>query len=342
MTSLARSAYKDLWNIGIETGKLNLLTEKVGELLRQDFPPEVWIVDQLIPDNGVTILSGAPGSFKTWLYMEIAVKVASGQPAFGHFTTKQTSVLVVDEESGRRRLQSRFRQMGANEDSPIHILSRTGYKLQQLYVDAIVEKAHAVGAGLVIFDSFTRFTGDNADENSSGDMAKLMDAYRQLADEGLSVLILHHHRKNANDPSKSLRGSGDILAAIDCHITAIRNGQSEEVALRQTKNRDVWEAKPIKLRFHENASEFEFAGFDKTAIAVHKENLDKLIETVVAHPGLTQTKLKKQAQISGVVGGEKKIVDYINFLVEKNEIEERPTDRNGKTYYPITSAAKTQ
>lgn len=342
MTSFSREAYKELWSMGEKSGKLNLLTEKVGDLLQQKFPPEVWVVNQLIPDNGVTILSGAPGSFKTWLYMEIAVKVANGQPAFGHFETKQTGVIVIDEESGRRRLQNRFKQMGASEDSPIHILSRTGYKLQQLYIDAIIEKAHDVGAGLIIFDSFTRFTGENADENSSGDMAKLMELYRQLADEGLSVLVLHHNRKEMSSPALALRGSGDILAALDCHIAAMRSGQGESVKLVQTKNRDVWEPKPFELRFHENASEFEYVGSDKTDNEKHRETLDRVVETVALYPGLTQTQLKKQAKQNGALGGEKKIVNCINELTQNAEIEERPASRGGQKYYPITSTAKTQ
>lgn len=342
MSRLVRETYQDLWKMGEESGKLNLLTERVGDLLNEEFPPEVWVVDQLIPDNGVTILAGAPGSFKTWLYMEIAVKVATGQPAFGHFETKQTSVLVIDEESGRRRLQNRFKQMGATEDSPIHILSRTGYKLQQLYVDAIIEKAHEVGAGLVIFDSFTRFTGEGADENSSGDMSKLMEFYRQLADEGLSVLILHHNRKETSNLALALRGSGDILAALDCHIAAMRSGQSQTVKLVQTKNRDVWEPKPFELRFHENASEFEYLCSDKTDVEKHREALDKVVETVARYPGLTKTQLTKQAKASGVNGGIKKIGDYIDELVLNDELDMQEASRGGQKYYPVMSAAKTQ
>lgn len=342
MTSFNRDTYKELWEMGEKSGKLNLLTEKVGSLLQHKFPPEVWIVDQLLPDNGVTILSGAPGSFKTWLYMEIAVKVANGQPVFGHFTTKQTGVLVVDEESGRRRLQTRFKQMGAVEDTAIHLLSRTGYKLKQLYVDAIIEKAHEVGAGLIVFDSFTRFTGENADENSSGDMSKLMDCYRQLADEGLSVLILHHNRKEMSNPALALRGSSDILAALDCHIAVMRTGQSESVKLIQTKNRDVWEPVPFELRFHENASEFEYIGSDKTPSEVYRANLDKVVEIVALYPGLTQTELKKQAKQSGVSGGDKKIVEFINQLAHTGEIEMQPASRGGQKYYPTTSVSKTQ
>src|SRR4051812_45580402 len=101
-----------------DTIKLN--TERLKDLLAEQFPPEIWLVDGLVPDEGVTIISGSPGSFKTWLYMELAVKVATGKLAFGHFNTKQTGVLIIDEESGKRRLQKRFKQLAATDDMSIH------------------------------------------------------------------------------------------------------------------------------------------------------------------------------------------------------------------------------
>lgn len=345
MSKLVRDTYKELWEMGEKSGRLNLFTEKIGELLHEEFPPDVWVVDQLIPDKSVTILSGSPGSFKTWLYMEIAVKVAKGQAVFGNFSTKQTGVLVVDEESGRPRLQKRFKQMAADDNTPIHLLSRIGYKMNQLYTDSIAEKALELGAGLVVFDSLTRFMGDKVDENASGDMAKLMDCYRQLADSGLSVLILHHNRKDGtggSNPAQSLRGSSDILAAVDCHIAVNRTGQSETVKLVQTKNRDVWEPTPFELRFHENASEFEYVGSDKTASEKHRELLDKIIETVTQYPGLTKTQLTKQAKSSGANSGIKKIADYIDELALNNELDMQEASRGGQKYYPITSVAKPQ
>jgi len=345
MSKLVREIHHDLWEMGEKSGKLNLLTEQVGDLLHEEFPPEVWIVDQLIPDKSVTILSGSPGSFKTWLYMEIAVKVAKGQPAFGNFNTKQTGVLVIDEESGRPRLQKRFKQLGAIDNLPIHLLSRVGYKMSQLYADGIAEKAIELGAGLVIFDSLTRFMGEKVDENASGDMAKLMDYYRQLADSGLSVLILHHNRKDGTggfNPAQSLRGSSDILAAVDCHIAVNRTGQSDKVKLVQTKNRDVWEPTPFELRFYENASEFEYVGSDKTAAEKHRELLDKVVETVTSYSGLTKTQLIRQVKTQGIAIGIKKIGDVIDELVLNNELDMQESSRNSQKYYPITSVAETQ
>jgi len=346
MTLPSKEAYKVLWQKAEQTGELQLHTERLKDLLNEQFPPEVWVVDKLLPDEGVTILSGSPGSFKTWLYMEIAVKVAKGELAFGHFNTKQTGVLVIDEESGKRRLQKRFVQLGATEEVPIHYLSRVGYKMNQLYANAIAQKARELSAGLIIFDSFTRFNG--ADENASGDMSQLMDYYRQLADAGFSVLILHHNRKGMagqTNPAMEMRGSSDILASADCHIAVNRVGQSEFVKLTQTKNRDVWESVPFELRFHDNASEFEYVGSGKSATELHREHLDAVKDYVANNPGHSKRQLQKLVkENTGLKVGQTKIGELLDELIAKQELDMAFGERNSYKYYPLEdgSAAKTQ
>ncbi|MBP9668178.1 AAA family ATPase [Candidatus Saccharibacteria bacterium] len=334
MTSPNRNRYKELWEKGTQTGQLRLSTERLSDLLLEEFPPEVWAIEGLIPAEGVTIISGSPGSFKTWLYMEMAVKVAQGESVFGHFPSKQMGVMVIDEESGRQRLQKRFKQMGASENTEIHFTSRIGYKMNHLYVDAIAKEAKEKEIGLVIFDSFTRF--NNADENASGDMATLMDCYRQLADTGLAVLILHHNRKGVagqSNPAMEMRGSSDILAAADCHIAVNRVGQSEFVRLTQTKNRDIWEPAPFELRFHENATEFEYVGEGKSSADRHNEQLKEIVEAVGLYPGLSKRQLVAQIKTDGFKGGDKKISDCLDELARTEMVRVLPGGRNSYKYY---------
>lgn len=339
MTLPSKEIYKELWEQGEKNERLKLITQPLGSLLKVEFPPEVWVVDQLVPDEGVTMLSGAPGSFKTWLYVEMAVKVAKGELVFGHFKSKKTGVLVIDEESGERRLQKRFKQLGATDELPIHYLSRIGYKLNQLYTDAIAQKARELGAGLIIFDSFTRF--NTGDENASGDMAAYMDYYRQLADAGFSVLILHHNRKDTGKGSsaaQSMRGSSDILASADCHIAVSRKGQGEYIKLEQTKNRDIWEPAPFELHFYENASEFEYVGKGKTDTELHRENLDKVKDFVNKLPGHSKNEIKKYCkEHTGIQVGQKKIGELLDELVENKELILEFGERSSYKYYPMTS-----
>src|SRR5687767_11823807 len=61
----------------------------------------------LITKGSVNLLVGDPGSGKTWAAIDLAVCVAMGKKWLD-LATKQTAVLIVDEESGPRRLQRRI------------------------------------------------------------------------------------------------------------------------------------------------------------------------------------------------------------------------------------------
>jgi hypothetical protein len=42
MTSSNSKNYKELWEKGVQTGLLRLSTERLSDLLLEEFPPEVW------------------------------------------------------------------------------------------------------------------------------------------------------------------------------------------------------------------------------------------------------------------------------------------------------------
>ena len=92
----------------------------IDELMGQYYPEQEYIVDRLIPDASITILSGTSRSFKTYTLLEIAISVAKGEPLFGQFETLHGGVLVIDEENGERLLQKRLYQLGATVDLPIY------------------------------------------------------------------------------------------------------------------------------------------------------------------------------------------------------------------------------
>lgn len=57
----------------------------VDELLRKEFEADSWLVEGLIPKNGITVISGNPASFKTWLILLLAKHIAEGEALFGRF-----------------------------------------------------------------------------------------------------------------------------------------------------------------------------------------------------------------------------------------------------------------
>ncbi len=231
----------------------------LNELMAKQFPDEEWLIDGLMAKGSLTVLSAAPNQYKTWLAMEIAIKVAKGEILFGRFSTHQTGVMVVDEDgSGERLLQKRFAKLGASPDTPIMILSGQNFKLEETQILSLIRTAKRNNIGLIIFDSLVRIhTAKN--ENDAMEMAKVFNLFKIFKKAGITLLILHHNRKQSafsNNPTQDMRGSSDILAAVDGHITI--QTIEEGLKVTQSKLRNEQGIKPFVLKIVSSPDRFEF------------------------------------------------------------------------------------
>ena len=285
--------------------------------MAQEFPEQEYIVDRLIPDAGITILSGTAGSFKTYTLLQIAISVAGGMSLFEQFSTQQTGVLIIDEENGERLIQKRLRQLGVNEELPIYFTPRTGFKLTDEHIQNVILSCKAHDVGLVIIDSLVRV--HSADENSSREMAKVYEKVRHFTQQGVAVLITHHNRKQgafSGNAGAEMRGSSENLAAVDSHIgvtarkeTYLRFEQSKQ---RYDKNLGKFE---VKIISDEDSFRFEYLGGlenapDKTEVL--QVAVTKLLGE---NKQLSQKDLLKQLEVSGNKTNEHTLRNLLNSWI---------------------------
>lgn len=318
----------------------------VGEILAHDFGEEEWVVDYLIPKQGMTALSGNPGDCKTWTTIHIALCVSRNLAVFGKFQAKQGGVLIIDEEDHLRTLKKRLSSLGVNETDNIHYLSQSGIKVDTESVrEMILEIVKEKNIKLVILDSLVRV--HQQEENDAGGMAKVFSMLQKILTAGSSILFTHHHRKQqgfgTSNPGQSMRGSSDILAAVDCHV-AIEKKRDEEDRLifRQTKLRQGEALLPFEIRILKNISGisgFEYVGdYDD-----RKRKAEEAAECVVA---LLVEGVKSRPDILENLGKEysRDVIDMgIKLAEEAGEIEcvpkgELPKGSGRKVYYrlPVT------
>jgi len=201
----------------------------LSELLEKEEKAE-WLVEKLIPKAGITVLSGAPVSFKTWLMLHIAECVALGNKTFGRFETQKANVLVVDEESGWRLIKTRMQILQANPNTNVYFSSKLGFKVDRAgQMDSLLMFVEEYQIGLVCFDSLVRF--HSKEENAANQMAEVFESFNKLTKKEVTALILHHHRKEtgAHIGTQSMRGSSDILAAVDSHLMTQRRDNEKSL-----------------------------------------------------------------------------------------------------------------
>ena len=247
-------------------------------LMGKSFPEVPWLIHNLISENSIVFLSGAPGQYKTWIGLHLALSAAKGQPAFGSFKCAQPmGVMVIDEENSDRRLQARLKLMAKEWKIPLFF--RIGERLNledgEEAIKELISDCLALNVRLAVFDSFVRFF-PHLDENSAKDTNKAYQQIRKINDAGIATLFIHHNRKQGIikvKPSDTLgiaetmRGSSDILAMCDAHM-AIVPVERNMVAIVQTKQREDEIVEPFKVEIRGNEDrtslEFVYAGkFDE-------------------------------------------------------------------------------
>lgn len=234
---------------------------KMSELMGKSFPPLEWLVDGLVPMGDITVIGGYPGSFKTWLMLDIAVSSAQGRDFLGRFKTRKEKILIIDEESCERGLQRRLSLLTDEKDLDIEILSYSGFDISK--TDWAVNYCLENGIKVVMIDSLIRIH-KLKDENSSAEMAKIFAEFKKFKQNNITLIALHHNRKsgsNNSDSGEDMRGSSEIFASLDCALSLKKNNNSE-IIIRQTKLKEDEERSPflVKVIKDNNSTSFEFLG----------------------------------------------------------------------------------
>lgn len=295
------------------------------ELMLRKFPESRWLVDGLIPEAGITAISGTPASFKTWVHLFLARSVASGHPLFDKFPVKHTGVLIIDEENGERELQQRFKVIDHEPLLPIYMQSLTGFKLLEETTTQLIVHCVEHEIGLVIFDSLVRINA-GGDENDALKMATVFQAMKRLTSEGITVVFIHHNRKPSGFKrsvlSFDMRGSSDILAAVDCHIAIERDKEANTLTLNQTKLRSAEELKPFTVSILKGEELQLVYGAE---VNLEASKLEEVVQALVellgaAESALTQGEIQGLLNDNGISAGAKTIRGALSKLTEIGEV----------------------
>lgn len=303
------------------------------DFLEKQLPPNKWVADNLIPE-GMTILSSAPGQYKTYMLLALAKQISKGDKAFNHFYTEKRNVLFINEEMGENSMQSRLKTI-SGEYGDVYLTNLAGVKLDDINV--ILKLCKEKNITLVMFDSLTRI--HSLKENDADDVKKIFEAMLGLLRANISIIMTHHHRKTpmfgAKNGSEEMRGSIDILAQIDCHLAIDQVAVDKSyVILKQLKIRIAENMPDFKVEIKkdcDNKLSFVYSGSfskgDETKIKVAM-NRDAILKIVLDNPGLTKDDIIAKA--GGTVG---QVAIKATLLdLEKTDVIYSKTQRP-KTYY---------
>ena len=202
------------------------------ELLDYEFPPQEWIIDNLLP-AGLTFLIAKSKAGKSWMTLTLAVAAGLEKTLAlgGKYRVAPTGVMYLDMEMSPRGSQKRlisvldfYRQDGI-ERVPICMygfnrwpkFDQGGLEKIEKFLDEHEE------VRLVVIDTIGKvYPSEIRSKGRNAYYAEydLFSSIKRIADErDIAIVGLHHQNKssNAEDPLDKASGSAALVAVADAY-----------------------------------------------------------------------------------------------------------------------------
>lgn len=203
-----------------------------------------YLIKGLLSMDSESWLIGEPGSKKSFVALDMAGHVATGQEWQGHKVTKADVVMIVAEGAGGigDRLAAYESLHGAMPEN-VRILPRPVQAKNLQAWAVLVEACRRLAPGLVVIDTQARVTV-GLEENSATELGVYIEAVRATREAtGACVLTVHHTGRKGGDA----RGSSAIDGAQTTELKVKSEGLRGE--LLTEKQKDMPQLPPIPLTF---------------------------------------------------------------------------------------------
>lgn len=224
-----------------------------------------WLVEDLLVPRGLGLVTGRPGVGKTQLTFQLAADLAAGRGEFlGHAApTEPLKVLFLSLEMNKfqlphiaKPLYSRYPDLKQGnlaiyaKGEMLPLDEESG----QTYFEALVEKLQP---DVVMVDSLSHMA--RAELTSDTEMKTAFEFLQRARNQyDFALVIIHHHRKKANDAQSKKRandlsdvyGSFYITAAVDFVLDLEERPENADdglLTLSMLKNRYARIPEPVKI-----------------------------------------------------------------------------------------------
>lgn len=210
------------------------------ELLDLKIPTMEWIVPLMIPTPGLVVITGRPGSFKTFFALWLCLRASSGLSLFDNMEdtffpklpkgTQKDAIpsLFIEEENTIQTIKERVAGF-KGADSNSFFLIDGGFKFNdEILRSNALRFIEEKGIKLLVLDPFSSVMGLE-NENDNAEASKVMDIIRkEFVAKGLTVILIHHPSKGEGE-GRGIRGAGDILGKCDVHLCLENENETEKI-----------------------------------------------------------------------------------------------------------------
>lgn len=232
------------------------LTVIDGEtLMDMKLPPTKFCVETLLP-QGICMLGGAPKIGKSWLVLDLCIRIAKGEPIWS-LPTKKGTTLYLCLEDPLRRVQERLNMLTDDIPPNAYFAIAAGTLADGLCEQIRKFVSEHPDTVLVAIDTFQIVRTGCIDTSYANDYGEVRQM-KQLADElNISILLVHHLRKQGDsDPLNKLSGTTGISGAVDAVFVLDKSKRNAQGATLICTGRDI-ECREMELKLSKETCAWE-------------------------------------------------------------------------------------
>lgn len=283
---------------GVLAGQVDPVEWLLGQLLSpaqvRVRPAPLPLVAGLLALDSVAWLVAAPGSYKSFVALDLAAAVAAGRPWLGRRTHQGPVIYLAAEGAGGLALRVRAHEHRHGEMSEdVRILPMPLQASAWDQWGALIEVCRRVKPALIVIDTQARVTV-GMKENDNTDMGLFVDAAERLrASCDACVLVIHHTPKDG----AGLRGASALVGAAGT-VLELRKRDTGQAVLTAEKQKDMPDDSEINIALERVALGVdEVTGDALSSLAV----LGAVGGSVVWSPDWSANLTENQAMLIGVM-----------------------------------------
>ena len=294
----------------------------IADLLDDPDEHTSWLVDELLPTGGLSIVASKPKVGKSTISRQLAVQIsAPGENEYywlGRKVDVSGGVLLLALEEKRAQVREHLMETGVTKEHNLNVI------FWAPPTDDPIGKLHSTiqrtKPSLVIIDPMQRMLNLD-DGNDYSQTTQALNPYVDLVRAtGIHLMLIHHNRKsNEGDRGDQTLGSTGYFASVDTQITMTRDSNNRRFAVSMNRyGRDL-----EKIVIDESAG--KVATFDEVNSHAIEE---QILEILTKAQGRV-----KQKSVNDDCGKPPGFTEIVLKLVKENKVERTGKGVRGNPYY---------
>lgn len=220
----------------------------LDEAAQDALPEPSWLIPGWLQNNSTAVLYGEPGSYKSFVALDMALSVAAGLPALGlDYEARALPVVYVAPEGAigiaKQRRAAWRAARGVEGPLPFWLAPEAPLIREPASIAdfmAELEKRCSLPR-LIVLDTYSRIMA-GLDENAAQDASRAVETASGLAQRySCTVLMIHHAAKDGDRE----RGSTALRAGVDTFAKCEADKGARLLRLSCSKQKDAEEPRTL-------------------------------------------------------------------------------------------------